>query len=160
MHNLSLAAIACGTFAVLSMSLAHAGGNTFTSSTVTPSVNHGPVYLDPANMKKGGGGAAGGSNAQGAEGVEQDYAYDTSPNFSCKFQNYNDDGSSYGLSFRNNGDGIIKAGSKFIIAMPDGSTQIYVVPYDLEPGWGMGVKDLFPGAFPENWTCNVSFISA
>jgi hypothetical protein len=148
--------LAIAVAAILSTSLsagALAGGTEF--PLLAP---QGPVSFDPGLAIPSGNG--GGSNVPAYEGIEIKWAEDTSPNLSCYFQNYNEDGSSYGLGFRNKGTGYIPDGSKFMITMPDGTIKIFTVEYDMNPGWGMGIKDLFPNGFPEDWDCNLTFISA
>jgi len=78
----------------------------------------------------------------------------------CSFANSKQDGSDYGLAFHNTGNAVIPKGAKFVIVMPDGTPKFFEIPYDIEPGWGLMSGPLFEGAFPENWTCQVAFISA
>lgn len=70
----------------------------------------------------------------------------------CYAQIYGQDGV-YGMTFKNTGDVVITAGSKVSFLMPDGSVKTITVPYDVEPGWGLGYADVFPDGVPEDWTC-------
>lgn len=125
-------------------------GSTMSSGGMTPIPQHGPVYLDPANMRPPEARPSQGADVPATGGGESGIdlvvggSVKTSPDgLSCYFQGQFGPNTPE-MWIKNLGDHVMPAGTVIIIKLSNGKTGKLVLKSDLKPGYAVGSTLDFP----------------